>query len=83
MARFPFHWYKVYFVRPMPGARPGRPERDLYTETLRRFVSENGLAGELNTLSPSAGFGIMEIHCTEKLATRLADLPEVETVQER
>ncbi|MCW2246654.1 hypothetical protein M2352_002245 [Azospirillum fermentarium] len=83
MARFPFRWYKVYFVRPMPGARPGRPERDLYTETLRRFISENGLAGELNTIAPSAGFGIMEVHCTEKLASRLTDLSEVETVQER
>nr|WP_274389930.1 hypothetical protein [Azospirillum doebereinerae] len=62
--------------------RPGRPERDAMQERVKRFASENGMVGELHSIAPNAGFGILEIRCTDRLARRLSDLSEVETVQE-
>lgn len=83
LARSPYLWFKVFFVRPAIGGKPGRPERDVNMEKLKRFAAHNGLSGELNSIAPSAGFGIMEIHCTEKLARRLSDLPDIESIQEK
>jgi len=77
-----FKRYKLHFTRPLPGLRPGRPERDAMQERVKRFASENGMVGELHSIAPNAGFGILEIRCTDRLARRLSDLSEVETVQE-
>lgn len=82
MAPAIFKRYKVLFTRPLPGLRPGRPERDAMVERVRRFASQNGMAGDLHAIQPNAGFGILEIDCTEKLARRLSDLSEVESVLE-
>lgn len=82
MAPSIFKRYKLQFTRPLPGLRPGRPERDAMVERVRRFASENGMAGDLYTIHPNAGFGILEIDCTEKLARRLTDMSEIETVLE-
>jgi hypothetical protein len=77
-----FKRYKLHFTRPLPGLRPGRPERDAMVDRVKRFASENGMAGELHSIAPNAGFGILEIRCTDRLARRLSDLSEIETVQE-
>lgn len=77
-----FRLYKVQFARPSAPLRPGRTERDHNNDALRRFVSANGLVGELHAISPSAAFGIVEVQCTPLLAGRLLDMPEVETVRE-
>ncbi|AIB14168.1 hypothetical protein FBZ82_101674 [Azospirillum brasilense] len=82
MAHAMFKRYKVLFTRPLPGLRPGRPERDAMVERLKRFASQNGMAGDLHAIAPNAGFGILEIQCTDKLARRLSDLSEVESVLE-
>nr|WP_211112555.1 hypothetical protein [Azospirillum sp. SYSU D00513] len=77
-----FKRFKIHFTRPLPGLRPGRPERDAMVERVKRFASENGMAGDLHSIAPSAAFGILEVLCTEKLARRLSDLSEVESVLE-
>jgi len=77
-----FKRYKVLFTRPLPGLRPGRSERDAMVERLKRFASQNGMAGDLHAIAPNAGFGILEIQCTDKLARRLSDLSEVESILE-
>ncbi|GAA4258887.1 MULTISPECIES: hypothetical protein [Azospirillum] len=82
MAHAMFKRYKVLFTRPLPGLRPGRPERDAMVERVKRFASQNGMAGDLHAIAPNAGFGILEIQCTDKLARRLSDLSEVESVLE-
>ncbi|AWK84833.1 hypothetical protein [Azospirillum thermophilum] len=82
MAHAMFKRFRIHFTRPLPGLRPGRPERDAMVERVKRFAGENGMAGDLHAIAPNAGFGILEILCTEKLARRLSDLPEVETVME-
>ena len=82
MAPSIFTRYKLHFTRPLPGLRPGRPERDAMVERVRRLASENGMAGDLHAIAPNAGFGILEVRCTERLARRLSDLSEIETVQE-
>ncbi len=78
-----FKRFTLHFTRPLPGLRPGRPERDAMVERVKRFASENGMAGDLHSIAPNAGFGILDIRCTDRLARRLSDLSEVETVQER
>ena len=75
-----FKRFKVHFTR--LNVRPGRSERDAAVERLRRFVSEIGMVGDLDAINPSAAFGIVEIRCTERLARRLSDMPEVETILE-
>lgn len=82
MAPSIFKRYKLHFTRPLPGLRAGRPERDAMAERVRRMATESGMAGDLHTIAPNAAFGILEVRCTERLAHRLSDLPEVETVQE-
>lgn len=76
-----FKRYKVHFSRITSGLR-GRSERDVIVERLKRFVSQQGMAGELHSIAPSGAFGILEIHCTERLARRLSDMSEVEVVLE-
>lgn len=78
----PFKRFRIQFARPTAPLRPGRSERDVQVEALRRFVSANGMAGDLHAVSPSAAFGIVEVLCTERLARRVMDMPEVETVFE-
>ncbi|WP_448189839.1 hypothetical protein [Azospirillum sp. sgz301742] len=73
--------YKVQFSRITSGLR-GRSERDTHVERLKRFISEQGMAGELHSIGPSGAFGILEILCTERLARRLSDMSEVEVVLE-
>lgn len=75
-----FKRYKIHFGR--PGVRTGRSERDALVGLLKRFVSENGMVGDLHAIHPSAAFGIVEVRCTERLARRLSDMPEVETILE-
>ncbi|MGQ9369093.1 hypothetical protein [Azospirillum sp. ST 5-10] len=75
-----FKRYKIHFSR--PAVRPGRSERDAIVGQLKRFVSENGMVGDLQSIHPSAAFGIVEVRCTERLARRLSDMPEVETILE-
>ena len=82
MAPAIFKRYKLHFTRPLPGLRPGRPERDAMVDRVKRFASENGMVGELHSIAPNAGFGILEVRCTDRLARRLSDLSEIETVQE-
>jgi hypothetical protein len=77
-----FKRFKIHFTRPLPGLRPGRPERDAMVERVKRFATENGMAGDLHSIAPSAAFGILEIRCTEKLARRLSDLSEIESILE-
>jgi hypothetical protein len=77
-----FRRYKVHFVRPTPAHSQGRPERDVHVEILKKFLTANGLMGELDRVLPSAAFGILEISCTPLLAGRLSDMPEVEVVLE-
>ncbi len=81
MAPAIFKPYKVQFSRITSGLR-GRSERDVQVERLKRFVSEQGMAGELHSIGPSGAFGILDIRCTERLARRLSDLSEVEVVLE-
>ena len=81
MAPSIFKPYRVQFSRITSGLR-GRSERDVIVEKLKRFVSENGLAGELHSIGPSGAFGILELRCTERLARRLSDMSEVEVVLE-
>lgn len=78
----PFRAYKVQFARPTAPLRPGRTERDANAEALRRFISANGLAGELDGIDPAAAYGIVELRCTPALASRLLEMSEVETVAE-
>ena len=73
--------YKVQFSRITSGLR-GRSERDAHVERLKRFISEQGMAGELHSIGPSGAFGILEVLCTERLARRLSDMSEVEVVLE-
>lgn len=73
--------YKVQFSRIASGLH-GRSERDAHVERLKRFVSEQGMAGELHSIGPSGAFGILDILCTERLARRLSDMSEVEVVLE-
>jgi len=73
--------YRVQFSRITSGLR-GRSERDVHVDRLKRFVSEQGMAGELHSILPSGAFGILEIRCTERLARRLSDMSEVEVVLE-
>ncbi|WP_245593579.1 hypothetical protein [Azospirillum halopraeferens] len=75
-----FKRYKIHFGR--TAVRPGRPERDALVALLKRFVSENGMVGDLHAVHPSGAFGIVEVRCTERLARRLSDMPEVETILE-
>lgn len=82
MAPAIFKRFKLHFTHPLPGLRPGRPERDAMVDRVRRFAGENGMAGDLHSIAPNAGFGILEIRCTDRLARRLSDLSEIETVQE-
>lgn len=77
-----FKLYKVQFARPANPPRVGRSERDVHADALKRFVSAHGLAGELHSIAPSSAYGIVEVHCTRRLADRLMDMPEVETVRE-
>ncbi len=77
-----FKDYKVHFARPTAPLRFGRSERDVNVERLRRFVAEAGMPGDLDSVAPSSGFGIVEIRCTERLAERLKDMSEVETIVE-
>lgn len=81
MARALFRTYKVHFARITSGLR-GRSERDVMVDRLKRFVADHGMAGDLDAITPHGAFGIIEIRCTEKLAARLSDMPEVETVLE-
>ncbi|HEY0833769.1 MAG TPA: hypothetical protein VGE72_07665 [Azospirillum sp.] len=81
MARTLFKTYKVHFARITSGLR-GRSERDVMVDRLKRFVADNGMAGELDRIVPHGAFGIIEIRCTEALANRLPDMPDVETVLE-
>lgn len=76
-----FKPYRIQFARPR-AIRPGRSERDVHAEALKRFVSANGMAGDLHSINPSSAYGILEVHCTERLARRVMDMPEVETVME-
>lgn len=82
MAPAIFKRFKLHFTRPLPGLRPGRPERDAMADRVKRFAGENGMAGDLFSIAPNAAFGILEIRCTDRLARRLSDLSEIETVQE-
>lgn len=75
-----FKRYKIHFSR--PDVRPGRSERDAIVSRLKGFVSENGMVGDLHSIHPSAAFGIVEVRCTERLARRLSDMAEVETILE-
>lgn len=79
MAPALFKRYRVQFSRITSGLR-GRSERDVHVDRLKRFVSEQGMAGELHAILPSGAFGILEIQCTERLARRLSDMSEVEVV---
>ena len=76
-----FSRYKIHFTRHL-APHEGRPERDANVERLKRFVSSQGLNGELDRILPSAAFGIVEVRCTPELAERLCDMSEVETVIE-
>ena len=77
-----FQRYKVHLTRIPPSVTRGRPERDVQVEILKKFVAANGLTGELDRVLPSSAFGILEINCTQLLADRLSDMPEVEVVLE-
>jgi len=81
LARSIFKPYRVQFSRITSGLR-GRSERDAHVERLKRFISEQGMAGELHSVAPSGAFGIVEVRCTERLARRLSDMSEVEVVLE-
>ncbi|EWY42190.1 hypothetical protein N825_20025 [Skermanella stibiiresistens SB22] len=77
-----FRRYKVHFSKPSPAQARGRQERDVNVEILKRFLSANGLNGELDRVLPSSAFGIIEVSCTPHLAERLSDMMEVEVVLE-
>lgn len=77
-----FNRYLIHFSRqgsPRPG---GRAERDVNAERVKRFAARHGLMGELERILPASAFGILEVSCTPRLAERLSDLPEVETILE-
>lgn len=78
-----FNRYLIHFSR-QAGPRPGgRAEHDVNAERVKRFASRHGMVGDLDRILPASAFGILEVSCTPKLAERLTELPEVETILER